>query len=85
MSDLIVSWIRTIVPVIVGGLLTRAADKWGIVDIDGEATIAVVSGLVVAVYYALARFLEQRYPVAGYLLGSRKAPTYTGTQDTPPL
>ena len=74
MSDQIVSIIRTVVPALVGLLIT-AAGQIG-VDLDNAALTAVVSSIVIGAYYAAARQLERRWPKAGWLLGLPRAPTY---------
>jgi hypothetical protein len=78
LSDTIISYIRTYVPVAVGAALTWLATKFGILvdgDTKGQA-ILLLGGVVTAVYYAVARTLEKRFPSLGFLLGSRKTPTY---------
>lgn len=85
MSDIAVSIIRTVVPAAVGALLTWLADRLGIVDLDIDGAVAIVTTIVIAAYYAGARALEARNPTLGVLLGSRQAPTYGGDTETPPL
>jgi len=70
MHAYVTSLIRTYVPVWVGIGLTWLASRLGIVlDDDLSAGAAVVSvGLVIAVYYALARAAEERWPGLGRLL-----------------
>lgn len=75
MSDFIVSFIRTNVPVLVG-LLAALAAKEG-VNVDSDLLTAALSGMCIAVYYGVARKLEERNPQFGILLGVRKAPEYT--------
>jgi len=71
--------IRTYVPIFVGWCLARIGETLGgPLDVDGATLSAAVTGLVIAVYYAAARYAEQRWPAAGWLLGSRKQPTYDG-------
>lgn len=78
LSDTLISYIRTYVPLAVGAALTWLATKFGIiVDEDTKAqAILVAGGIITAVYYAVARTLEKRFPQLGFLLGSRKTPTY---------
>ena len=77
MHDLLISVIRTWVPIAVGTVLTYLATKG--IEVD-EATrvnlIAGLTGLVSALYYALARLLENLWPSFGLLLGVRKTPNY---------
>lgn len=78
MSDLLLSYIRTWVPVAVGAGLTWLGRKFGIVlpeDLSAQAAITV-TGLIIALYYALVRGLETRWPWFGKLLGSAKQPEY---------
>ncbi len=69
-NDYFVSLIRTWVPVAIGSLLTWLASTLGIVlsdDTSAPLTIAAV-GIVTALYYALARVIEKRYPLLGRIL-----------------
>lgn len=75
MTDLGTSIIRTVVPAIVGAILT-AALKLGL-DLDAGAVTSIVQVVVTAAYYAAARLLEQHVgPLWGRLLGAAKPPTY---------
>lgn len=77
MNDLITSLIRTYVPIAVGAAITWLATKGLEVDENTKVQlVAGLTGLVSAAYYGLARFLEQKWGVAGLLLGSRKIPKY---------
>lgn len=75
LSDLIVSYIRTYVPIAVGVALTYLGRHLDIVD-PGPEAVAWVTGAVVAGYYALARVLATVHPLFGFLLGAPKTPTY---------
>lgn len=78
MSDLILSYVRTYVPVAVGSAGAWVAVHWGIVvpkDLEAQAAI-VLTGAVVLAYYTLVRALEKRWPAFGKLLGSAKKPVY---------
>lgn len=84
MNDLIVSRIRTYVPLLVGWALAQLAGVFDVlhqvgIDIDvDEGKAASVAVLVLSgLYYDLARRLERRYPKLGWLLGSPKQPTYS--------
>lgn len=85
MDDYVVSIIRTWVPVAVGTALTWLARELGIVldkDTSAMAT-AVAVALVIAVYYAAARAVEQRWPAVGRVLvalGLRKSPQYVAAK-----
>lgn len=82
MSDYLLSLIRTAVPAGVGAVLTYLATRWGIgLDEQTSAQVAAAATAVVtAVYYALVRALETRWPWFGKLLGSSKKPAYQVTQ-----
>ena len=75
MNDLIVSLIRTYVPLGVGWALSTLATI-GIVGVDSEAAIAAVTVITTGAYYALARYVERQVPGAGWLLGHTNAPSY---------
>lgn len=76
MGDVILSLIRTWVPIGVGYLVA-----WGLLpsDLSDEATLAF-AGLITAAYYGLVRLLESktRFKWIGWLLGSPKEPSYGG-------
>jgi hypothetical protein len=74
MNDVVLSSIRTVVPIIVGSVVAFLAQKG--FDIDKDAAILVVSGLCIGVYYLLVRFTEHKWPAVGVLLGSKKQPVY---------
>jgi hypothetical protein len=70
------SVIRTVVPLVVGLLLTQAAKHLG-ADIDEGLATDIVTVVVSSAYYALARLLEENASHwFGLLLGKRGAPTY---------
>ncbi|CAM3433971.1 hypothetical protein [Stackebrandtia soli] len=78
MSDYLVSLIRTWVPVAVGSVAAWLTAHG--VDLNTATTTALTTGgtaVAAAVYYAAARALERRWPAAGYLLGTKRPPTYT--------
>lgn len=75
------SVIRTIVPMIVGWILAQLAIRG--LNLPPDTVTQVVTWVITAAYYGLARVLETRFkPVWGWLLGLPKAPTYAPT--TPP-
>lgn len=78
MNDLVLSYVRTYVPIGVGAVLSYVAVRWGIAvpeDISTELTVGL-TGVVIAGYYGLVRALEARWPAFGKLLGSAKKPVY---------
>lgn len=77
MDNYITSTIRTVVPVVVGTVAAFLAAKGVNLDPNALAGLtAFLSGLFTAVYYVAARYLEHKFPKAGYLLGTPKKPTY---------
>lgn len=75
LSDLVVSYIRTLVPVVVGIGLTYLAKHIGFVTPE-PGLVSWVTGAFITGYYVLVRFLEARFPVLGVLLGVPKPPAY---------
>lgn len=74
MSDLVIAWIRTSVPSIVG-LVIGAAATAGI-EIDSAALEIVISGAFISAWYVLARWLESNVPWLSWINGVAKQPTY---------
>jgi len=73
-NDLLLSLRRTLVPVIVGFLLSQAA-RVGF-DIPADELTGVIEALVTGSYYAVVRIAEQYFPAAGVLLGASRQPRY---------
>lgn len=83
MSDRIVSTIRTVVPALVAYLLTLGpvapvvdwlASAGADVGVLRDQATAIVTAVVLALYYYLARVVEGRWPSAGALLGYARQP-----------
>lgn len=76
-----ISIIRTVVPVLVGQLMTLLA-VIGIVDTTGEISAAAISFFTIlftSLYYAGVRYLEEKYSKQfGWLLGYANKPEYKG-------
>lgn len=73
------SLLRTIVPVVVGILLGWAA-KVGL-DLPSGAVTEIVTVVLTAAYYTLARVLEQEWPAVGRWLLSLGLPVGQPTYD----
>lgn len=72
------SLIRTLTPYLVAYVITWAAQAGIVVD---EFTVAGwVTFLIAAAYYGAVRWVEQRWPSAGWLLGKAKVPIYVDPQ-----
>ena len=77
MGDLATSFIRTIVPMIVGAVVSFLASKSITLDATAAANLATFVGLAVSgLYYIIVRIIEQKFPKAGVLLGKAKNPEY---------
>ncbi len=78
MNSFITSQIRTIVPIAVGALVSWLALRGINLDEGQEAGLVIaLTGLLQALYYFIARLLEQRFPQVGtLLLGSSAQPEY---------
>lgn len=79
MNELVISYIRTGVPVLVGhvaGYLTSRG-----INLDPATQLALIEalgGLFTALYYFVVRLLEKYVsPQFGWLLGYAKMPVYT--------
>ena len=69
------SFVRTLVPVAVGQIIAYIATLGIIVPGDVETALTVVLGFVAtAVWYTAVRFLEQKFPKIGALLGWAATP-----------
>ncbi len=80
LNDYLASRIRTVVPVIVGSVLAVLVKRIpALAEVlkEGEVSAWLVP-LSIAVYYNVVRWLEKRYPQAGWLLGLAKQPEYAG-------
>lgn len=82
MTAQIISCIRTTVPAWTAGAIVWLAAHAGIVidEQTSQAATLAATGIVVAVWYALVRQLERRWPAVGWLLGAPKAPSYQGAR-----
>jgi hypothetical protein len=78
LNNAAIAWIRTVVPLAVGYLLTLVAEHFNIVV--SESSTVSLTGLAVAVvtaaYYSLVRLLEHYMPQLGVLLGVPARPNY---------
>lgn len=67
--------IRTVVPYVTAFIVAKLAEN-GIAADTAEVNAAVVT-IGGSLWYMLVRILEQRWPKAGWLLGSPKTPIYS--------
>lgn len=77
-SEIIIGFIRTIIPTIVGAFVAWLAMK-GII-IDPSAAMGLSSFLFVlstGIYYLAVRLISKKYPWVEWLLGSKKTPSYS--------
>lgn len=80
MTDYGRSLIRTIVPLLVGSLVAWLATRG--IEVDRAAILPAVDAIFTAVYYGVVRFLETKFPKAGWLLGVPGAPSYAVSAPT---
>lgn len=77
MTDFVTGLIRTYVPIAVGVFITWVATLGVELDATTEAgLIAGLTGVLIAVYYTVVRFLAKKWPFLEVLLGSQATPTY---------
>lgn len=77
------SFVRTVIPAIVGAVLGLVASAGLVADSELEnlLTTAIIAGST-ALYYLAARLLETYVtPRFGWLLGSTQTPTYKGKHE----
>jgi hypothetical protein len=86
MNDLVTSWIRSVVPMIVGAALSWIALRTGIVidEASQAGLVTAFTGLLSGLYYILVRWLETKFPQVGWLLGLPKQPGYVDASVPPP-
>lgn len=75
------SVIRTVVPYLTALLIAKLAE-WGL-DINPGDAQGLVVAVVGSVYYVAVRFVEQKWPNAGWLLGSKRQPQYLPRGEQP--
>ena len=87
-ADVVPSLIRTYVPLGVGVVASWLATKGLGLDAQTQAgVIALLTGLITALYYTGVRLLETRYPAIGRVLlglGVKAKPVYLKPADPPP-
>lgn len=84
MSNLVVSWIRTVTPVVAGALITWAVRQGFLSDASVQQPLTeVLTAAVTAAYYFVTRSLETWWPGFGWLLGVPKAPVYAPPAQLP--
>lgn len=72
MNTIVIGAIRTITPMVVGWLVAVLALPDSVSEQLEGAIFVVASGL----YYVIARWIEERYSWAGWLLGFNAEPQY---------
>ncbi|MET7363256.1 hypothetical protein ABZS76_33130 [Streptomyces sp. NPDC005562] len=71
--------VRTVVPMIVGAVLSFLATYSVHVDTATEHALNLgLTGVLGATYYVVVYALESRWPALGFLLGSNARPMYAG-------
>jgi uncharacterized membrane protein (DUF441 family) len=77
LGDLALSYVRTLVPIGVGFLVSWAALAGVNVDESQQTMlISLLTSVITGAYYVVVRWAETRWPKIGWLLGSPKVPVY---------
>lgn len=76
MNDVVISMIRTAVPLVVGAILAWLAARGLDLGSAGTALIPVITAAITAAYYGVVRIAESRWPWLGVLLGHTAKPSY---------
>ena len=77
MNNVVISLIRTWVPIIVGSVVSWLATRgWNIDPTTSGGLIVFLTGLFSGVYYGLVRIMEVWFPWMGALLGHTAKPKY---------
>jgi len=72
------SLIRTATPLLAGWLIGLGLIEWtGLSEADVSNLVTV---LLSAIYYMVARLLEEAWPQAGWLLGLARKPAYAAVK-----
>lgn len=74
LSNILPSFVRTVVPIIYGFLIQVGVGDW--FGLDGDALKYIIAVVVTALIYLAIRILEHFIPAAGILLGYVKMPEY---------
>lgn len=84
LSNFAISLIRTWVPVVVGTVASYLLVHFGLtVDAGTQAqAVALLTGALIAGYYAVVHVLEQKFPKLGWLLGNAVRPHYVTAKDS---
>lgn len=81
MNSFVVSQIRTVAPILVGGLVSWLATRGFNIDTEVQAGLVIMlTGILQATYYLFARLLEIWNPKFGVLLGATSQPVYKETK-----
>lgn len=77
MNDELTSIIRTVVPYIIGGIVSWLSTKgYHVSDANVASATAWLTFGIGSVYYVVVRFLEKKWPKTGFLLGIATKPIY---------
>lgn len=75
--DFVISFIRTVIPMVVGALASYMTSKG--IELPAEAFAGLVTFLTAtlsALYYLIVRWLETKWPAFGWFLGVPGKPKY---------
>jgi len=74
LGDIGASIVRTVTPIIIGVILAVVGTD--VAGVDEASLTPVISALLAALWHALVRLLESKWPKMGWLLGLPKKPVY---------
>jgi hypothetical protein len=82
LTNLVASLIRTLAPMCAGLLIAWLVRQGVSVDDSYEQPLTEILTVAFgAVYYVVARLLERKWPVAGWMLGYPKQPDYGAAKE----
>ncbi len=77
MNNVVISLIRTWVPIVIGSVVAWLATKgWHVNPTTSGGLIVFLTGLISGGYYGVVRVLETQFPWLGFLLGHTAKPSY---------
>lgn len=83
-ADLWPAVVRTVVPFVVGWVASiLLLINVTLTETQRDSLSGLITVVLGALYYIAVRWLEQRYPKLGVLIGSTKQPTYVDAKTIP--
>lgn len=76
MNQLVISMIRTYVPLIVGPLIASGLSALGVIDVNVDGVVATIVSVCIGGYWLAVRLISKKIPKAEILLGHVSPPVY---------